>query len=58
MNHKQQVYSDARLLGLLEGRHNQTAESITEAILSDVDEFVNGAEQSDDITILVLHRKS
>lgn len=57
MNHQQQVYSDARLANLLKGRQNQTAECITDAILSDVDEFVNGAEQSDDITILVLHRK-
>lgn len=58
MNNSKQLYSDERLEELLHGQHCKSAEEITERILADVDEFVAGAEQSDDITVLVLHRKS
>lgn len=57
MNHKQQVYSNERLENLLMGRQGQSAESTIKSIIRDVDQFVGGAEQSDDITIMVLHRK-
>lgn len=58
MNHDQQVYSNERLANLLQDQHCKTAEFVAETILRDVDLFVSGADQSDDITILVLHRKS
>ena len=38
--------------------HEMEANVITERILGDVDLYVDGAEQSDDITLLVLHRMS
>jgi hypothetical protein len=58
MNNSQKIYSNSRLEMLLQNCHDIEAQKITERILSDVDLYVDGAEQSDDITLLVLHRKS
>jgi sigma-B regulation protein RsbU (phosphoserine phosphatase) len=58
MNNSQKTYSNSRLEMLLQNCHDIEAKKITERILSDVDLYVDGAEQSDDITLLVLHRKS
>lgn len=58
MNNDQKVYSNERLEMLMQNCQGIEAQEITKKILSDVDLYVAGAEQSDDITILVLHRTS
>jgi sigma-B regulation protein RsbU (phosphoserine phosphatase) len=57
MNSDQKVYSNERLENLMQGYHRKSADHIVGAILEDVDGFIGQADQSDDITILVLHRK-
>lgn len=51
------LYGEARLETLLSTLANKTAEDIAIAINEDVAQHANGAEQSDDITILILKRK-
>ena len=55
MNKSDQLYTDGRLLKLLNGLPAETdlVEMIT-GIKSDIDRFADGAEQADDITMLVM----
>lgn len=50
------LYGEARLESLLTSLASKSAEEITNAINTDVEKYANGAEQSDDITILVVKR--
>lgn len=58
MNTEQKVYSNDRLETLLQGCHCKSADHVVGLILDDVDRFIGQANQSDDIAILVLHRKA
>jgi sigma-B regulation protein RsbU (phosphoserine phosphatase) len=49
------LYSDERLLDLLGKQGKNTPQMIAENVLDDINKHVNGAEQSDDITIMCVH---
>ena len=51
-------YSDERFARIVQENARQPAEAIIDAILNDLDEHRSGAEQSDDITLLVMKRVS
>ncbi|MCT0226045.1 PP2C family protein-serine/threonine phosphatase [Synechococcus sp. CS-1328] len=57
MNQLSELYGDERLLNLINGHTCETANEIAAKILDDVHAFVDGAERSDDITILVVNRR-
>lgn len=50
----QQYYGEERMLNVLSSRDNNDPELCTKLLVSSVSNFVNGAEQSDDITILCI----
>ena len=52
-----ELYGEERLEALLATQEGNTAEQVTSAINNAVNAHANGAEQSDDITILVIKRK-
>ena len=58
MNTEFQEYGDDRMTTLLEQQKGMSCDAIIENLLSDIRQFVGSAPQSDDITILVLKRKS
>ena len=51
------LYGEERLEALLATQSGNTAEQVTSAINDAVNAHANGAEQSDDITVLVIKRK-
>lgn len=51
-----ELYGEARLEALLTGLAGKSAEEITHAVNADVTKHAEGAEQSDDITMLTLRR--
>ena len=51
------AYGDARFGTLLVSLHGKTAKDITDGVNASVACFADGAEQSDDITVLALQRK-
>jgi len=53
-NKEGEEYEEFRLENLLKSFQSQTVEIIVKGIESDVNNFANGAEQSDDITLLAL----
>ena len=56
MNGERALYGEDRLLRFAETVPRDQSKAIVKALRQDVANFVNGAEQSDDITILVLRR--
>jgi sigma-B regulation protein RsbU (phosphoserine phosphatase) len=48
-------YEDERLLALVAQATNTSAEALGTSTLADVERFVDTAEQSDDITLMVIH---
>ena len=50
-------YGEARMEKLLTELNGKTCREVIDGQLADVRNFVDGAEQSDDITILALKRK-
>ena len=56
-NNAKALYSDERLLNLLDKQRNGMPQTIVDILLADIDKHVNGAEQSDDITIMCVHYK-
>lgn len=56
MNAEGQCYGEKRLLRFAQTSIDGTAEQIVDALRRDVAAFVGSAEQSDDITILILRR--
>jgi sigma-B regulation protein RsbU (phosphoserine phosphatase) len=54
MNRDSMLYSEARLLGCLNTLHDKSVGDIIRGIKADIDIFVQGTPQSDDITMLVL----
>jgi phosphoserine phosphatase RsbU/P len=57
MNAEKKLYGDERLLRLLANTQTLPARTVIEELVRDVSSFVAGAEQSDDITIMVLQRQ-
>ena len=57
MNEHEELYGDDQLLSCLTNVERVNAKTIAKGILEDVDRHVNGFEQSDDITIMVLLQK-
>ncbi len=53
-NLKEELYSDARFIELLENRNYNSTKTLTKEIVDSVKEFENGAEQFDDITVLAV----
>ena len=58
MNSQLEEFGDDRLVETLEGVVLKNCQEIIDAVTSDVKAFVGEAEQSDDITMLVLKRKA
>lgn len=54
MNIQEEWYGEERLLGLMEGHPRMDVQVLVEKVLEGVREFVQGAEQSDDITMLAV----
>ncbi len=57
-NENQELYGESRLQNLLENCFNRSAGDILKAVRSDIDGFAGGAEQFDDITMVVLKMQS
>lgn len=57
MNEKWEEYSDERLELLARQKHKESAQNILSHIKRSVEDFTHGAEQSDDITCLVIKVK-
>ena len=49
------LYSDIRLLDLLRNQWKNQPQTIVDAVMDDINKHANGAEQSDDITIMCIH---
>jgi serine phosphatase RsbU (regulator of sigma subunit) len=56
MNLNEDVYSDERMIEFFKEHSDKTPEEFIKIIVEDVSSFVDGAEQSDDITSLILKR--
>jgi serine phosphatase RsbU (regulator of sigma subunit) len=56
MNKANDQFGDARLIEAIKNTGTKTGKEMMDSIMSDVDKFVDGAEQSDDIALLVLSR--
>ncbi|MCO4764573.1 MAG: SpoIIE family protein phosphatase, partial [Myxococcales bacterium] len=54
MNPVRELYSDARYQELLTQMPNATAQEVLDATYKSVRAFAAGAEQNDDITVLIL----
>ncbi|MCP4550848.1 MAG: SpoIIE family protein phosphatase [Bacteroidetes bacterium] len=57
MNINDELFNEARLVEVLSQNKDASAKQIIDAIVDKVKDFVNGAEQSDDITALALRYK-
>lgn len=53
-NHKFDFYGESRLEEFLKANAGKSVNELTDALKKDVEKFVEGAQQSDDITILAL----
>jgi len=56
MNRSEKEYGEDRLLQAVERAGDKSAHEVKEAIVTDVDKFVAGEPQSDDLTVMVLKR--
>lgn len=56
MNDRESPYGEDRLLSLLSGQQGLSARDLNDLVTSDVQRHANGAEQSDDITLMTLKR--
>lgn len=54
MNKELNMYGDKRLISALKENYNKKSQELIDNILTDLNNFVNGAEQSDDITCVVI----
>jgi sigma-B regulation protein RsbU (phosphoserine phosphatase) len=57
MNKKKELFSEERLLKILEKNSTGTPEDIVSAVTAAVNDFASGAYQSDDITVLAVRYK-
>ena len=56
-NQDKALYSDERLLDLLDELRRNIPQTIVDAVLEDINKHVDGADQSDDITIMCVYYK-
>ena len=56
-NRNEQLYGEERLQRCIENNSDLSPEKLIEAVHEDIDRFVDGAEQFDDITMVVLKMK-
>ena len=54
-NPRKEAYEEERLLNLIARATEPSAEALGNSVLADVEQFVGTAEQSDDITLMVIH---
>jgi sigma-B regulation protein RsbU (phosphoserine phosphatase) len=54
-NPAREQYEEQRLLAFVAQTKELSADALAAAVLADVERFVDGAEQSDDITLMVIH---
>jgi len=54
-NPAREQYDEERLLAFVAQAKELSADALAAAVLADVEKFVDGAEQSDDITLMVIH---
>lgn len=54
-NTKQDQYTDERLLDFISNNDSNNAKILGDKIIKDVEAFAHGAEQFDDITLLIIH---
>ena len=54
-NPEREQYEDERLLAFIAQANDLSADALGSSSLADVEKFVDGAEQSDDITLMVIH---
>jgi sigma-B regulation protein RsbU (phosphoserine phosphatase) len=54
MNEKQEIFGFDRLLEVVQTSRSMTAEALLKEVLSGVAEFVGGAPQHDDLTVIVV----
>jgi sigma-B regulation protein RsbU (phosphoserine phosphatase) len=54
-NAKRELYEEERLLDFIAQEKDINADALGTSSLADVEKFVDGAEQSDDITLMVIH---
>ena len=57
MNRSNELYSEQRLVDFIQRKPVEGADPLTEAILTEIKTFENGADQTDDITLLTLRYK-
>jgi serine phosphatase RsbU (regulator of sigma subunit) len=55
-NIKGQMYEDDRLESFLLNSRSQSPDELTESVLDEINNFMGGAPQSDDITMMILRR--
>lgn len=56
MNKLNEEFGDARLLEAIKGNGAKSGKDVLDAVIKKVEAFVNGADQSDDIAVVVLTR--
>ncbi len=54
-NPEREQYEDERLLAFVAQAKDLSADALGSSSLADMEKFVDGAEQSDDITLMVIH---
>jgi sigma-B regulation protein RsbU (phosphoserine phosphatase) len=54
-NPAREQYEDERLLAFVAHARELSADALATSVISDVEKFVDSAEQSDDITLMVIH---
>lgn len=57
MNKENNEYGDGRFFEVIKNNGKKSSKELLDVIIEDVNKFVNGAEQSDDIALVVLERK-
>ena len=56
-NAKGELYGEQRLIDCLKGQSGKKIDEVLHGVRADIDEFVNGAQQSDDLTLLAFDYK-
>ena len=57
MNEARDLFGEDRLLAAVEGGASLSTEKLTERVVEKVEDFVQEAERSDDITLLAVRRR-
>jgi len=57
MNEQREIFGEQRLWSVIEANGDGNAQTLLEAILAGVEDFVKGVPQADDLTLIVLRRE-